>query len=189
MALSNQPRKAAFLDRDGVLNFLVDRGENFRLGGKPFRLTAPFNLQEVCLVPNVREALEVIGQKGYLRILVTNQPDIATGHIQPDEFERIMDVFRALPLDAIYACTHHPKDKCACRKPAPGMLLTARDEHHIDFNRSYMIGDMETDIQVGKTVGVKTILVSDSPAGNFGADHRVKNIMEAAYLLPFATEF
>lgn len=183
MALSRSLVDAVFLDRDGVLNHLVDRGEGFLLGDRPFRYTAPFTMQELRLKPNVQEALELIRQKGYLRILVTNQPDVATGNIDPQEFKRMMDVFRALPLDALYACMHRPKDKCSCRKPAPGMLLNARDAHKIDLSRSYMIGDLETDVQAGKAAHTKTIRVCNEGTET-SADHRVLDIMQAAQLLP-----
>ncbi|MFA5185971.1 MAG: HAD-IIIA family hydrolase [Patescibacteria group bacterium] len=177
-------KKAAFIDRDGVLNYLVDRGECFLLGGKPFRWTAPFTLRELRLKSNVRKALEVIGQKGYLRILVTNQPDVATGHILPDEFERMMMAFRELPLNDLYVCKHRPDDGCMCRKPAPGMLLAAQTSHGIDMARSFMIGDMETDVLAGKAAGVRTMRVTDGLEVETSADHRVRDILEAALLLP-----
>jgi len=182
--LPGHSNKAAFIDRDGVLNDLVDRGAGFYLGGKPFRWTAPFKRRELRLKPDIREALELIERKGYLRILVTNQPDVATGHIPPDEFERMMAIFRGLPLNSLYVCMHSPKAGCACRKPAPGMLLAARDAHAVDMSRSYMIGDMETDVIAGQAAGVRTVLVTNEVTVATAAHHRVLNIMEAALLLP-----
>lgn len=184
MVHSTHAKRAALIDRDGVINHLVDRGEGFCLGGKPFRFTAPFNIQELRLKPDVREALELIGQKGYMRILVTNQPDVATGNIPIDEFRRIMNVFRLLPFDGLCICMHHPKANCTCRKPAPGMLYAARDLHNLDLTASYMIGDMETDVQAGKAAGTHTMRVTDSPLQETDADQRVYNLMEAAMLLP-----
>ncbi|OGL97890.1 hypothetical protein A2318_04435 [Candidatus Uhrbacteria bacterium RIFOXYB2_FULL_45_11] len=176
-------RKAVFIDRDGVLNELVDRGEGFCLGGKPIRYTAPFTMQELRLKPDVQIALELIAKKGYQRILVTNQPDIKAGRINPTEFEQMMDLFRALPLNAVYVCKHLPNDGCNCRKPLPGMLLNARDEQFVDMHNSFMIGDLETDVQAGQAAGVRTIrLCNEMEPTN--ANHRVLNIMEAAKLLP-----
>ena len=161
-------RKTVFLDRDGVLNDLVDRGDSFRFDGEIIRWTAPFNLNELRFKSYVREALELIQRKGYLRILVTNQPDLATGQLQSEAFEEMMAVVRGLPLTDVYVCPHHPKKGCSCRKPAPGMLLTAKDVHGIDMSKSYMIGDMETDVMAGRAAGVQTILVTkDFVASSF----------------------
>ncbi len=176
--------KALFIDRDGVLNDLVDRGDTFSFEGKPIRWTAPFHLHEVRLKPHAEEALKLIEAKGYLRIIVTNQPDVATGHIDPEEFERMMDVFRALRVTEVRACKHHPKDGCFCRKPRPGMLLSVADFYNVDLFRSFMVGDMETDIQAGKAASVQTILVENPPDVPSGADHRFANILEVAKWLP-----
>ena len=182
--ISSEENKAALVDRDGVFNELVDRGTEFFIGGVPIRWTAPFHRGELRLKPNVREALDIMRRKRYLPILVTNQPDVANGLIDPGEFERMMDVFREMPFADIFICNHRPGDGCACRKPAPGMLIAARDIYKIDMARSFMIGDMETDIQAGRAVGTKTILVTNDLGAVTIADHRVLNIMEAALLLP-----
>jgi D-glycero-D-manno-heptose 1,7-bisphosphate phosphatase len=177
-------RKAAFIDRDGVLNDLVDRGDNFRIGGRPLRWTAPWKLSELRIRPEVHGAIELIRNKGYLRILVTNQPDIANGHMDPDELKRIMAVFRAMGFDSIQVCLHGPNEGCACRKPAPGMLFAGRDALSVDMSRSYMIGDLETDVQAGKAAGVHTIRLSTELLLTTDADHTVPDIMAAARLLP-----
>ncbi len=184
MSRSKNPKKAAFIDRDGVLTELVDRGEGFMLGGRPHRWTAPWNRQELRFTDQARSALELLERKGYARILVTNQPDVATGNIDPEEFERMMDLVRELPLTGIYVCLHRPKAGCACRKPLPGMLLTAQREHDLDLAASFMIGDMEGDIEAGRAAGVRTILVTYEPTIETNADHRARNILEAAQLLP-----
>jgi D-glycero-D-manno-heptose 1,7-bisphosphate phosphatase len=176
--------KAAWIDRDGVLNDLVDRGEGFMLGGKLFRWTAPFRPDELRIRAEAYAALDLMAKKGYLRILATNQPDVATGNITEEDFETMMAQFRALPLTELCVCLHHPKAKCACRKPEPGMLRTSAEKYNIDTARSYMIGDLESDILAGKAVGARTILVSSASNVVTAADHIVRNVMEAAQLLP-----
>jgi len=176
--------KAVFLDRDGVLNHLVDRGDTFRFGNKPIRWTAPFCLEELQLKPFVQEALELMEQKGYLRIMVTNQPDVATGNMDLREFVKIMGVFRGFPFTALYACMHHPNAGCRCRKPLPGMLTDAQRIHQIDVSTSYMVGDMETDVMAGKAAGVRTIRLSESGQESTQADHQFTNILEVAQWLP-----
>lgn len=155
-------QKAIFLDRDGTINryigFLKDIN-NFEL------------------LSGVAEAVKIINAKGYLAIVVTNQPVIARGDItelQLNEIHRKMETLLGLEgayLDAIYYCPHHPdkgfegevselKIQCACRKPEPGMILQAAQEFNIDLSKSWMIGDGENDIKAGKAAGCSTALIS-----------------------------
>lgn len=175
--------KAVFLDRDGVLNDLVDRGKGNRINGRPIRWTAPFNRRELRIKPNAYDALQLIEQKGYLRILVTNQPDVAEGRIEPAEFAAMMEVVRRLPLDDVFVCTHAADTGCACRKPAPGMIIEACKKHGINSRRSYMVGDNESDIVAGKAVRAKTILVTPYVYATTGANCRVMSLMEAAQII------
>lgn len=183
-------RVAAFIDRDGVINKLIDRGDTFRVGTKVIRFTAPFVLSEVELLPRVREAIELFIEKGYVPIVVTNQPDVTRGHIEEREFERIMAVFRELPVHDIFACKHVPESGCSCHKPEPGLLHMAAELHDICLDRSVMIGDRETDVRAGKAAGVFTTirLVDPSTCDDSStlADHTVADLYEAALLLPTA---
>ncbi len=179
----NALNKAVFIDRDGVVNELVDRGEKFVVAGKPIRWTAPWRLEELRVYPDAKAAIALMKEKGYLTILVTNQPDISTGNMQPQDFALITRAIKALPLDAVYACLHHPKRGCFCHKPAPGMLYAAGIAYSVDPKLSYMIGDRETDVDAGRAAGVHTIRVT-APDIVTAAEHRVDGIMEAALLLP-----
>ncbi len=156
-------QKAIFLDRDGTINqyvgFLKD-------------------IDEFVLLPGVAEAVRLINAKGYLAIVVTNQPVIARGDInraQLLEIHKKMETLLGLEgayLDAVYYCPHHPdkgfegeipelKIKCDCRKPKPGMLLQAAKEYNIDLSESWIVGDGENDIKAGKAAGCNTALVSN----------------------------
>ena len=73
---------------------------------------------------------------------------------------------KGVVIDLEYYCFHHPDAKikkfkkiCKCRKPKPGMLLSAAKEHNIDLFKSWMIGDGISDIQAGAATGCKTILI------------------------------
>jgi len=72
------------------------------------------------------------------------------------------ELCRRLPLDSVRVCYHDDADSCACRKPAPGLLLAAAADLEIDLSRSYMIGDRWGDIEAGRRAGCQTILVGDS---------------------------
>lgn len=177
-------RPAAFIDRDGVLNEPVDRGPDNMVGGKRKRWTIPYRHSELRFKPSIHDALELLRQKGYLRIVVSNQSSLALGLIEQSEFDRMQEATRSLPVDDVFVCTHLPDAGCNCRKPAPGMLFQAGRTYGIDFSRSFMVGDHETDIQAGKAAGTKTILVTSHVYVTSGADRRVMSLMEAAEFIP-----
>ena len=161
------PRAAIFLDRDGVIN-------------KEVKFL--HRVEQLELIPGAAEAIRLINQKGYLAIVVTNQPVIARNMCSIKELEAIHAALETLLgyehayLDAIYYCPHHPdggypeerkeyKVVCNCRKPKPGMILQAAKDWNIDLSQSYMIGDSETDIQAGKNAGIRDLykLIQNEP--------------------------
>ena len=144
-------KRAVFLDRDGVLNRSVVRA------GRPY---APTSLDELELLPGVLEALTDLRTAGFVLVVVTNQPDLATGRIRPEVAEAIHQKLRALlPIDDIKVCGHVDEDACSCRKPRPGMLLEAARDWSIDLYRSFIVGDRWRDVAAGKAAGCKTIFV------------------------------
>ena len=151
-------RPAVFLDRDGILS------KEINLLHKPEQLE---------LIEGAGEALKYINEKGFLAIVVTNQPVIARNLCTLDELNFIHAKLETLLgekqayLNAIYFCPHHPRSGfpeerkeykivCECRKPAPGMLLMAIKDWNIDISNSIMIGDRESDVMAGENAGVKT---------------------------------
>lgn len=144
-------RRAVFLDRDGVLNRAVVRG------GRPY---APTSLAEFELLPGVGEAIHSLRAAGFQLVVVTNQPDVATGKISRDVVEQMHQRLRALlPVDDIKVCYHAEKDNCPCRKPKPGLLLEAAEERGIELSGSFMIGDRWRDVAAGKAAGCTTLLI------------------------------
>src|SRR5262249_1457883 len=106
--------QAVFLDRDGVLNRSIVRD------GRPYAATS---LAEFELLPGVVDGTRTLHERGFLLIVVTNQPDVGAGRVPRDVVERInAELRRQLPLDDIKVCYHVDQDECGCRKPKPGML-------------------------------------------------------------------
>ena len=143
--------KAVFLDRDGVINRVM------RKDGRPH---PPASMSDLELLSGVPEAVQALRQAGFRVIVVTNQPDVATG-VQRRETVEAMHAYllERIDVDAVKVCFHVDGDRCACRKPKPGLLLQAAEEWDIDLTRSYMIGDRWRDIEAGRAAGCKTILV------------------------------
>jgi len=66
---------------------------------------------------------------------------------------------RNAALDRVYHCPHEIFENCGCRKPEPGMILTARDQLGIDLAASYMVGDSPSDVAAGKNAGTRTVRI------------------------------
>jgi D-glycero-D-manno-heptose 1,7-bisphosphate phosphatase len=162
---------AVFLDRDGVLNrALVGRR----------RPSAPVRLEDFEILPGVSEALARLKAAGYALVVVTNQPDVARGHLSRETVEAMHARLSAtLPLDEIRVCYHDTADQCACRKPAPGLLL---DPPTYDVAKSAIVGDRWRDVEAGRRAGCRaTILVDydyDEALPN-EPDARVRSLAEA----------
>jgi len=151
-------RRAVFLDRDGVVNRAVVAG------GKPF---PPAHLGAFEVLPGVPEALQDLRHAGFLNVIVTNQPDVRTG-VQKREVVDSMHaaLLRSLALDAIETCFHVEADDCPCRKPRPGMLLSAAERLGIDLRSSFLVGDRWRDIGAAHSAGCAAFFI------DYGYDER-----------------
>lgn len=170
-------RKAVFLDRDGVLNEPVIRN------GKPF---PPTNIHSVRILPGVVDALQSLRSSGWLLIVITNQPDVARGTSTFEEVEAINRYLKqSLPIDEFRTCYHDDDDKCYCRKPLPGALISAAETHEIDLEQSYMIGDRWRDIEAGNRAGCKTIFLdyAYNERRPLVFHHCVQSLAEAATII------
>ena len=142
-------KKAVFLDRDGVIN------KAFIKDGKP---TSPNSLDELEILPGVKESILKLKKLNFICLVVTNQPDVPRGKINKNNVIKINNFLKKkIELDDIFVCYHDDKDNCNCRKPKPGLLLQAGKKWNVDFKKSFMIGDRWRDIQAGEKVVCKTI--------------------------------
>ena len=145
-------RRAVFLDRDGVIN----RAFEFENKSYP-----PSSIDELEILPLVEISLGRLKAAGYDLIVVTNQPDVATGKTSRLVVDQINDfLVRQLPIDEIRTCYHEDKDACSCRKPLPGALLSVAKERQIDLKASFMVGDRWRDIEAGQAAGCKTFFIN-----------------------------
>ena len=167
-------RRAVFLDRDGTLNRAVVRD------GRPF---PPASLDDLEMLPGVEQALEDLRAAGFMNIVITNQPDVATGKLRREAVEAIHAwMLEHLAIDEVRVC-YETEDQATGRyKPAPGMLLEAARAHGIDLARSHMIGDRWRDIGAGKAAGCFTYYLRNDyqePKPD-GPDEIVGSLAEAA---------
>lgn len=140
-----------FLDRDGVL--IHNRADYVR------------TLDQAVLIPGAPQAVALAHARGWRVIVVSNQAGIGRGLITLDDLHAIHayieQAVRAAggELTRIYICPHRPDEHCACRKPRPGLLLTAAAELGLDLGAAYMVGDSFIDVQAAQAAGVRPIFV------------------------------
>ncbi len=169
-------KKAVFLDRDGVINQKPPEGEYVT------------RWEEMQFLPRVPEAIVLLRRAGYDVFVVTNQRGVAKGLLTKDDLESIHQRMcqqlaeSGAAITKIYFCPHEKQPACNCRKPSPGMLLTAAQDHEIDLNKSWMIGDSDIDVEAGKNAGCKTVrIVKWDEPGNGGADLVAKSLFDAVH--------
>lgn len=155
-------KKALFIDRDGVI---------CRMTKYPSGWDSPQNVDDVNLVKGIEKIILLAKNKGWLVVEISSQPGVAKGKqtqtlsnaIEAKVHELLAK--KGADTDIAYTCPHHPRGvvqelaiECACRKPKPGLLLTAARNHNIDLAKSYFLGDKESDVQAAHLAGCKAIL-------------------------------
>ena len=164
-------KRAVFLDRDGVLNPMVERSGRWR---------APLSMDMFHLYPWAAESVARLRAAGLLTLVVTNQPELSTGELSPAVLDAMHErLRREAGVDAVYVCPHGGADRCACRKPSPGLLLQAAREWGVDVAGSFMVGDRYRDVDAGRAAGCVTILVAGLEEGPARPDHRAADLREA----------
>ncbi len=149
--------KYIFLDRDGVIN---SDGEGVTEHGYITRW------EDFHFLPGVLEAFKKASEAGYKIVIITNQQGVAKGyHSSAELFELTEKMTQAIKnaggdVAGVFCCTHLKEENCGCRKPAAGLFHRAQEELGLkDVCGKYYVGDTERDIQAGRKVGLKTILV------------------------------
>lgn len=151
--------RAVFLDKDGTL-----------IEDLPYNV----NPDLMQLTPGAEEGLRSLHAAGYQLIIISNQSGVARGYFPEEALlnvevrSRELLVEIGVPLAGFYYCPHHPDGNvlgynidCFCRKPEPGLILCAAQEHDIDLASSWFIGDILNDVEAGLRAGCKTVLIDN----------------------------
>lgn len=145
--------KAIFLDRDGTIN---DNKKGYI-----------HKIEEFEFLPGVINSLKELSKTDYLLIVVTNQSGIGRGIYAHDDFQKLSEWLlsslknEGIKISKIYHCPHHPIDRCDCRKPGIGLFLRAVHDFGISLNKSWLIGDSDSDVIAGREANIKTIKIGD----------------------------
>lgn len=180
--LANKQR-AIFIDRDGTITTLdgyVTKAE------------------QLVLKDDAAAAVRMINESGFLAIVITNQPVIARGDCTIEELDAIHNKMETdlgasgAYVDDIFYCPHHPnkgfagerpeyKIECECRKPKPGMILSAAKKYNIDLSESYMIGDNVKDAVAGLLAGCHPALIREECSDGAETTEIIKNCEVPVY--------
>jgi D-glycero-D-manno-heptose 1,7-bisphosphate phosphatase len=163
---------AVFLDRDGVLNELI----RDPVSGEP---ESPLRVEDVSLLPGAANGARRLAEAGFELVCVSNQPAAAKGKVSVQQLlaihQRVLELLEleGVRLRAWRLCLHHPDGqvpdltrRCACRKPAPGMLLDAAAGLGLELSSSWMVGDTDADIAAGQAAGCRTLLIEASASAH-----------------------
>jgi D-glycero-D-manno-heptose 1,7-bisphosphate phosphatase len=171
----NEVVRAAFLDRDGTLT-------------KDYPDAEWFTRTEPEWLPQAFEAAAALAELGYRLVVVTNQYLIGEGFVTQTEYERfaaiVLGVLRPIAVNglAMYCCPHPRSTPCECSKPGRGMIDQATSEDpRIDISRSLLVGDSETDVALGKRLGIETYGINVGGAPGYG--RRIDSLAEAAKII------
>ncbi len=173
-----KPIKTVFLDRDGIINEPVHRGSI---------VSSPRALTEFKLTSDFEELYERIS--GLTLFVVSNQPDITRGLLEPQVLEEIGQFLKSrFHFTEIIYCTHDDSCACLCRKPKPGMILETLSRYGLDSHEAVIIGDSYKDILAGQNAGITTIYCRRSYNSGISCkpDYIVDGLNEIAHLPLFA---
>ncbi len=167
-------RPAVFLDRDGTL--IEDVGY----------IRTPADL---CLLPGTIEALRLLEEGGYARVVITNQSGIGRGLLSEAEYHQVAGALEAAlieggaSLTATGYCPHDPESGCRCRKPATGLYLDAITACDLDPTRSWYVGDRPGDLLPAVTLGGRAALVLTGEGTRHRDDPSLTGFPQRATLL------
>lgn len=171
-------KKAVFIDRDGTINYNGEKGYIHKK-------------EDFKFLPGVITALKKLSKSDYKIIIATNQSGIGRGFYSESDMRKLHGHMLAdlkkggVRVDAIYYCPHHPELACGCRKPAVNMALAAVKDFDVSLNDSWVVGDSDKDVLMGRAANMKTIKLGGkmSAERKLEPHHYAKDLKEAINII------
>lgn len=169
--------KAFFFDRDGVVNY--------RIVGQYVDSPAKFKF-----IDDFFDFFRLVKTSGFLAVLVTNQQGVGKGLMSEEDLAGVHEYMQqilfkraAYKFDDIFFCPALESENSLCRKPNPGMALSAIKKWNIDAEQSWLVGDRKSDIIAGKRAGLRTIKIGSEQFSDPKPDISAKNFFEIKSIL------
>lgn len=171
-------KRAVFFDRDGVFN--TDTGYLHRI-------------EDVEWIPGARELVARLTRAGFLLFVVTNQSGVARGYYTEEDVKKLHEAMNAEfsksggHITEWFYCPHlsgapvaaYDVD-CACRKPKPGMILSALEKYNLEKENCLLIGDSPRDVEAAEAAGIRGYLFDTDNLEMFWENSVEKCIMHNA---------
>lgn len=155
----SEENRAAFLDRDGVINIdygYVHKWEHFHF------------------CEGAIEGMKILLSLNFKIIIITNQSGIARGIFSEEQYYELTKRYllklqqKGIQVTSVYHCPHHPSfsekpfNECNCRKPKPGLFQKAINSFNFAVDKSIAIGDSKRDLIAAKRAGIKSMFLISS---------------------------
>ena len=157
-----------FLDRDGIVNDVILRGEV---------VSSPRSIEEFKFRDDFLNFARIV-DKSHNFFLVTNQPDIKRKLLKVDDLQKMHDqLMDVLSFKELFVCIHDDEDNCSCRKPKPGMILEAVSKYNLKNKECIMIGDSIKDIKAANSAGIDAFLLDTNYNNHLNFNHKIKSLI------------
>jgi D-glycero-D-manno-heptose 1,7-bisphosphate phosphatase len=144
--------KAIFLDRDGTIN--IDYGYVYKRS-------------DLMLIEGVISALKRLTKAGFLLIIITNQSGVGRNLFTLKSAETFNNHLvkklrqEGIIISDVFMCPHSPIENCECRKPSPKLVLDAIMKFNIEKDKSFFIGDKNSDVECGNNAGIQSFKITN----------------------------
>ncbi len=142
-----------FLDRDGVINEFPGKGEYVT------------RWEDFSFIPNAIDAIRRLKEAGFEIYVVSNQGCVSRGMITLSALHEMTNRMlkdienQGGKIDGVFYCIHQTSDQCECKKPKTSLFIEAMRGRPVDWESTYFIGDSQEDVEAGKNLGCRTMLV------------------------------
>ncbi|MBI5463707.1 MAG: bifunctional histidinol-phosphatase/imidazoleglycerol-phosphate dehydratase HisB [Ignavibacteriales bacterium] len=173
MTTNDSELRVIFLDRDGTI--IVEPPDE-----------QVDSLEKLELIPGVIHGLKSLQDAGYTLVMVTNQDNLGSKRYPMKAFaqvqKKLLRIFagEGIRFAQVFVCPHGTQDRCACRKPKTGLVDEFIRNVNVNLQKSFVVGDRETDVKFGRNLGSKTIRITKSKSST-EADIAVKSVAEACF--------
>ena len=173
-------KKVVFVDRDGTI---IREPRDKQID----------SLEKLEFVPGIIRALRLLADSGFTLVMVSNQDGLGTARYPREAYRQVQGKMlrllsgEGIRFEKVFVCPHLPADRCECRKPETGLLKAYLKKEEIDINRSFVLGDRETDVELARKLGARAVRLNKN--GRSTADYLTADAYEACSYIARASRW